>query len=110
MCIRDRRFAQHPARGMISPGEFIPLAEQSNLVVDIGEWVLGETLRQMRIWLDAGLPSIKVAINLSARHLLGPGLHTMIGNALAVQRIDPRHLEIELTEGAMMQDLSLIHI
>ena len=97
---------RHPARGMISPGEFIPLAEQSNLVVDIGEWVLGETLRQMRAWSDAGLPSIKVAINLAARHLLAPGLHTTIGNALAVQRIDPHHLEIEITEGAMMQDIA----
>lgn len=97
---------RHPQRGMVSPGEFIPLAEQSNLIIDIGEWVLSETLRQMRAWLDAGLPLVKVAINLAARHLLAPELHTRIGNALSLQRIDPHMLEIEITEGAMMQDVA----
>jgi len=96
---------QHPQRGMVPPGEFIPLAEQSSEIIDIGEWVLREACRQMRAWLDAGLPPIKVAINLAARHFLVPGLHVTIAEALAVQRIEPRFLEIEITEGAMMQDV-----
>lgn len=97
---------RHPQRGTVSPGEFIPLAEQSNLVVDIGEWVIRETLSQMRAWLSDGVPLVKVAVNMAARHLLSPGLHTSIGNALSAQRMDPRLLEIEITEGAMMKDIA----
>ena len=97
---------QHPQRGMVQPGEFIPLAEQSNLIVVIGEWVLQETCRQMRAWLDAGLPPVKVAINLAARHFRVPDLHRTIADALHLWRIEPRCLEIEITEGAMMQDVS----
>ena len=59
---------QHPVRGLVPPSEFIPLAEESNHIIEIGEWVLGEACRQMRVWQDAGLPPIKVAINLAARH------------------------------------------
>jgi len=97
---------QHPSRGLIFPGEFIPLAEKNALIVDVGAWVLHETCRQMRRWLDKGLPSIKVAINLAARHFLVPGLHREIADALAGTRIVPHNLEIEITEGAMMQDIS----
>lgn len=97
---------QHPVRGLVPPGEFIPLAEQSHHIVDLGEWVLREACRQMRVWLDAGLPPIKVAVNLAARHFLVPDLHTTIAGALALQRIEPRYLEIEITEGAMMRDVA----
>lgn len=97
---------QHPHRGLVAPGEFIPLVEQSSQIIDIGEWVLQESCRQMRAWLDAGLPPMKVAINLAARHILHPGLHTKIADALALRRIDGRCLEIEITEGAMMQDVT----
>ena len=97
---------QHPQRGMIMPGEFIPLAEESALIVDVGEWVLREACRQMRAWLDAGLPAVKLAINLSARHFRIPGLPATIADMLTAQDIDPRFLEIEITEGAMMQDVA----
>ena len=97
---------QHPQRGMIHPGEFIPLAEQSSLVIGIGNWVLGEACRQMRAWLDAGLPSVKVAINLAARHFLVPGLQVTIADTLRAHNLEPRYLEIEITEGAMMQDVA----
>ena len=97
---------QHPSRGLVLPGEFISLAEQSNLIIDIGEWVLRETCRQMRAWLNAGLPSVKVAINLAARHFLVPELHATIADTLASQSIAPHSLEIEITEGAMMQDVA----
>ena len=97
---------QHPTRGLISPGEFIPLAEQTAQIVDIGNWVLRAACRQMRMWLDDGLPPIKVAINLAARHFLVPSLHTLIADVLTAEKIAPRYLEIEITEGAMMQDVS----
>lgn len=97
---------RHPLRGLVLPGDFIPLAEQSDHIIEIGEWVLHETCRQMRVWLDAGVPAVKVAINLAARHFIVPGLHSTIADALARQRIDPRFLEIEITEGAMMLDVA----
>ena len=97
---------QHPQRGLLSPAEFIPLAEQSHLIVEMGEWVLRETCRQMREWLNAGLPPVKVAINLAARHFLVPGLHATIADVLTQHSIEPRFLEIEITEGTMMQDVS----
>ena len=96
---------QHPQRGLLLPSEFIALAEQSAHVVAIGEWVLRETCRQMRAWLDAGLPPVKVAINLAARHFLVPGLSATIADALQRERLEARFLEIEITEGAMMQDV-----
>ncbi|MBV5336766.1 MAG: EAL domain-containing protein, partial [Deltaproteobacteria bacterium] len=97
---------QHPERGFIQPSEFIPLAEQSYYIIEIGNWVLHETCRQMRAWLDAGLPSIKVAINLAARHFIAPDLPITIADALTSQRIESRFLEIEITESAMMQDVA----
>ncbi|MEI7612464.1 MAG: EAL domain-containing protein [Betaproteobacteria bacterium] len=97
---------QHPQRGLVFPVEFIFLAEQSQIIMDLGEWVLREACRQMRAWLDSGLAPIKVAINLSARHFIAPNLSATIADALAVQGIEPRFLEIEITEGAMMQDVA----
>jgi len=97
---------RHPQRGLIQPGEFISFAEQSHFIIDIGNWVLRETCRQMRAWLDAGLPSIKVAINLAARHFIAPELPATILDALKAQRIESRYLEIEITESAMMQDMA----
>ena len=96
---------QHPQRGLLLPSEFVALAEQSAHIIDIGDWVLRETCRQMRAWLDEGLAPIKVAINLAARHFLVPGLPATIAEALASAGLEPRFLEIEITEGAMMQDV-----
>jgi diguanylate cyclase (GGDEF)-like protein/PAS domain S-box-containing protein len=97
---------QHPQRGLVPPGEFIPLAEQSHCIIEIGEWVLRESCRQMRAWLDAGLPPIKVAINLAADHLLRPELPATLAETLSRYRLEARFLEIEITESAMMQDVT----
>lgn len=97
---------QHPQRGLVYPGDFIPLAEQSSHIVEIGEWVIGEACRQIKAWTNAGLPAIKVAVNLAARHFIVPGLHVTIADILRNQGVDPRYLEIEITEGAMMQDVA----
>lgn len=96
---------QHPQRGLVPPGEFIPLAEDSQQIVDIGNWTLREACRQMRAWADAGLPPIKVAVNLAARHFVVAELATTIAALLAEYRIPPQLLEIEITEGAMMLDV-----
>jgi diguanylate cyclase (GGDEF)-like protein len=97
---------QHPQRGLLPPGEFVPFAEQSSHIVDLGKWVLDAACRQMRAWLDDGLPAIKVAINLAARHFHVAGLPATIAETLAAHRIDARSLELEITEGAMMHDVA----
>lgn len=96
---------QHPQRGLVPPGEFIPLVEDSQQIVDIGNWTLREACRQMRAWADAGLPPIKVAVNLAARHFVVAELAPTIAALLAEYRISPQLLEIEITEGAMMLDV-----
>lgn len=97
---------QHPERGMVPPGGFIPLAEQSSLIVDIGNWALRDTCRQMRAWQKAGLPPVKVAVNLAARHFVIPDLAASVANILAEYSIESRLLEIEITESVMMQDVA----
>jgi diguanylate cyclase (GGDEF)-like protein/PAS domain S-box-containing protein len=98
---------QHPLHGLIPPGRFIPAAEESGQIIAIGEWVLGEACRQMRRWLDAGFAPIKVAVNLSARQFRLANLALVVGNALAASQLDPRMLELEITEGAMMHDVAV---
>ena len=93
---------RHPERGMISPGVFIPLAEQSGLIADIGAWVLNESCRQIRAWQDAGLAMPPIAVNLSARqfdeHLPGA-----IQELLERHRVQPAQLMLEITEGLLVR-------
>lgn len=96
---------QHPDRGMVPPGQFIPLAEHSYHIIHIGEWVLHEACRQMRVWMDSGLPPLKVAVNLGARHFRIPDLHSRVAGTLAKHDIEPGFLEIEITEGVMMHEV-----
>ena len=95
---------QHPDRGMVSPGEFIPIAESSGLIEPIGLWVLGEACRQARAWEVAGMSDMRVAVNLSARQFLDENLLLHIRETLEGERLRPDLLEIELTETAAMVD------
>jgi diguanylate cyclase (GGDEF)-like protein len=95
---------QHPERGYLSPGEFIPVAERSKLILPLGEWALGEACRQNKAWTDAGLGRAKVAVNLSAVQL-GDGAFTgALKAALAASGLDPGQLELEITESLAMKD------
>jgi diguanylate cyclase (GGDEF)-like protein/PAS domain S-box-containing protein len=94
---------QDPERGMIPPGDFIPLAEASDLIVPIGQWVLMEACAQARAWQALGL-GIRVAVNLSARQFQQPNLVEMVEQALDTAGLDPRWLELEVTESAAMKD------
>ena len=94
----------HPTRGMIPPGLFIPVAEQSGLMDPIGLWVLRTGCRQLRLWDEAKLPAVRLAVNLSAGQFSDRRLVHSIGDALAEQALPPHRLEVEMTESAAMQD------
>ena len=95
---------QHPVRGLIGPGEFIPLAEECGLVGAIGEWVLREACRQARAWQQGGVAPLRVSVNLSASQFRQEGLVATIRSALDAAGLQPRFLEVELTESAVMTD------
>jgi len=98
---------QHPQQGMIPPAKFIPVAEESGLIVPIGEWVLRTACSQIKRWREAGVPHLKVAVNLSARQFNQSNLLSMIQGILAETGIDPRSgaLELELTESMVMRNV-----
>ena len=93
---------RHPERGLIAPAEFIPLAEESGLIVPIGEWVLREACRQARAWQDQGLPMVRIAVNVSALQFRRLDLVDTVRRALIDADVNARYLEIELTESAVM--------
>lgn len=97
----------HPELGMISPVKFIPVAEESGMIVPIGEWVLRTACRQAKVWEAAGLPRLKVAVNLSARQFRQSNLLEMIGQVLQETGLDPQSgmLELELTESMVMRNV-----
>ena len=95
---------QHPERGLVSPAEFIPVAEETGLIVPLGRWVLREACAQSRLWHDAGLASLRVAVNLSARQFEQPDLTEMIARVLAETGLQPGCLELELTESSVMRN------
>lgn len=92
----------HPTRGMVPPNVFIPLAEETGLILPIGEWVLREACRQMREWLDRGVTPIRIAVNLSAKQFHDADLASVVRSALTNAQLAPGYLELELTESALM--------
>jgi diguanylate cyclase (GGDEF)-like protein len=95
---------RHPTRGVTMPKDFIPLAEESGLIIPIGEWVLREACRQAYAWQAAGLRPLRVAVNLSAQQFKQRNLVEMVRTALLTARLEPHYLELELTESAVMDD------
>jgi diguanylate cyclase (GGDEF)-like protein/PAS domain S-box-containing protein len=95
---------QHPKLGLVSPGEFIPIAENSGLINSIGEWVLRTAVHQMRDWLDAGMAPITIAVNLSAVQFRQKNLLDLVSLILEEGGIPPQYLELELTESVASDD------
>jgi diguanylate cyclase (GGDEF)-like protein len=93
---------RHPERGMISPAEFIPIAEDSGQIVEIGHWVLTQACRQARAWQDRGLPNMRVGVNISAVQFRHGSLTGNVKKALETAGIEANLLELELTESAVM--------
>ncbi len=94
----------HPTMGAVSPARFIPIAEETGLIEAIGAWVLREGCRQRKAWLDAGLASCRVAINLSAMQMRQPDLVDMVRDVLAETGLPAECLELEITESVMVED------
>lgn len=95
---------KHPERGLIQPLSFVPIAEESGLIVPIGQWVLLEACRQARVWMDAGLPPVRMAINVSAVEFMAKDFLSGVRAALISTGVDPHNLELELTETVLMHD------
>ena len=93
-----------PSRGLMPPAQFIPIAEESGLILPIGRWALDEACRQARAWQDGGFSPISIAINVSAVELRARDFLANVRQILQNSRLEPRFLEIELTETFMMQD------
>jgi diguanylate cyclase (GGDEF)-like protein len=94
----------HPSIGAVPPKEFIPLAEETGLIVPLGEWVLRTACAQRRAWLEAGLEELRVSVNVSTVQFRDPNLISAVSSALTEVDLDPSHLELEITESLVLQD------
>ena len=95
---------QHPQRGLVAPGEFIPIAERTGLIAEIDAWVLEQSCWQMRQWQAAGIELSFVAVNISSRLFARPELYQLVSTVLADTGLDPALLELEVTESAVMDN------
>jgi diguanylate cyclase (GGDEF)-like protein/PAS domain S-box-containing protein len=98
---------QHPKFGLVAPDKFIPLAEETGLIVPIGEWVLKTACAQNKAWQDAGLPPLRVAVNLSVRQFQQPLLLNIVSQTLQETGLSPQFLDLEITETIAMQNVEL---
>jgi diguanylate cyclase (GGDEF)-like protein len=97
---------RHPVHGMILPDRFIPVAEECGLIEEIGAWVLERAISQVRIWADAGIPAIRVSVNVSARQLESSALPALVRALLERYEVAASCLEIEITESSIMRDVA----
>lgn len=96
---------QHPVQGLLYPTKFIPVAEESGLIVPLGEWVLRTACEQNKAWQLAGLKPVSIAVNLSARQFKQQDLVELVSSILQETELDPSYLELELTESMVMQNV-----
>jgi diguanylate cyclase (GGDEF)-like protein len=95
-----------PELGMIPPEEFIPIAEETGMIIELGEWVLNEACRQNKAWQDAGYQQIRVAINLSSMQFIQRDLSEKVNNSLKNSKLDAKFLELEITESILMRNVN----
>ncbi|MFA9558842.1 EAL domain-containing protein [Evansella sp. AB-rgal1] len=94
----------HPSKGIISPAQFIPLAEETGLIFSIDDWVLREACQQLAAWREEGLSSITISVNISSRQFYNKELVTTVMQLLLESKLDPHHLTLEMTESTLMTD------
>ena len=94
----------HPQRGLLTPADFIPVAEESGVIVPIGDWVLRQASSQMADWRKAGLPLVRLSVNISARQLENPDFVDSVMRAVQVYSLDGHQMELEITESLLMRD------
>ncbi len=99
---------QHPTLGLLPPGRFISLAEESGLIIPLGIWVIRAVCRQLRRWSEAGMQDVNIAINLASSHFLDPGLLPLLDAETRANGLHPRQIELELTESMVMEDSDLV--
>ena len=95
---------QHPGLGLLYPKEFISLAEESGMIISLGDWVMRTGCAQNKVWQDAGLPPMRLSVNFSARQFQQPTFIADVAHVLKETNLDPRWLELELTESSIMKD------
>lgn len=95
---------QHPEHGLITANQFVPMAEETGLIVSIGDWVMRTACAQVREWSDMGLPAVDMAVNISAHQFKWKDLRTTVSKILSDTGLDPRQLDLELTESTLMHD------
>jgi len=95
---------QHPDRGLVPPSQFVPIAEDCGLILQIGRWVLREACSQARAWQNEGLPPLRIAVNVSAVEFRDKGFAERVQTVLSETGLEARYLELELTEGVLMED------
>ncbi|NHM32403.1 EAL domain-containing protein [Neobacillus terrae] len=98
----------HPEIGLVPPNDFIPIAEESGQIIAIGTWVLETACRQNKSWQDAGIPSFKIAVNMSTKQLQQYNFIDTVVQILEDTKLDPRWLELEVTESILLDDVELI--
>jgi diguanylate cyclase (GGDEF)-like protein len=96
---------RHPDRGLVLPLSFIPMAEETGLIVSLGEWVLHTACAQAKAWQEAGLPPVRMAVNISGRQFQLQSLVEVVGQVLRETALDPRCLQLEITESVAVQDV-----
>lgn len=94
-----------PELGMITPDEFIPIAEETGMIIELGEWVINEACRQNRAWQDAGHLAIRVAVNLSSMQFIQRDLNMKVARSLKVSGLEAKYLELEITESILMRNV-----
>jgi diguanylate cyclase (GGDEF)-like protein/PAS domain S-box-containing protein len=95
---------QHPSLGLLYPSEFVPLAEESGLIIALGEWVMRNACLQNKAWQDAGLAPMRLSVNFSARQFQQPAFINAVAEILRETNLDPRWLELEITESSIMKE------
>jgi diguanylate cyclase (GGDEF)-like protein/PAS domain S-box-containing protein len=99
---------EHPERGLVMPGSFVAVAEETGLIVPLGEWVMKAAARQLTQWHRAGLPDLRIAVNVSARQFREDNLVQMVGQAISEAGLEPHHLEVEITESIAMESAEIV--